>query len=221
MSGLLGGIIGAAGGMSSGAAQGLAGILATKSARNWEEKMRATAYQTTVKDLRKAGLNPALAFSQGPTSSHSVAPTQIPDIGGMAMEGAQMGISSAKQVSSMKDELATIKATREAAETDAETKRLVQEAIAARPRLENNLLEQQILSAQTDRMLKHSQIGETTARMLETDVRRFLGEAQLPGKRAWRMEQEARGFIRGGVSGFDELMRTLKGWNENAARKER
>lgn len=219
MGGLLGGIIGAGGGMASGAAQGLAGILATKAARDWEEKMRASAYQTTVKDMVKAGLNPALAYFGGPTGKGSVPPNPIPDIGGMAIDGFNMGVSGAKSVKAQADELAAIKAGRQAAETDAETKRLVQESLVRRPRLENDLLEQNILGAQTERMLKHAQIGETTARTLQTDVNRFLGEAQLPGMRATNIEKEARGYIRGGMSAFDELMQVLKGWNENAAKR--
>lgn len=37
--------------------------------REWQERMRGTAYQATVKDMKKAGLNPVLAAFNGATSA--------------------------------------------------------------------------------------------------------------------------------------------------------
>lgn len=39
--------------------------------REWQERMRATAYQATVKDMIKAGINPILAAQLGATSAGS------------------------------------------------------------------------------------------------------------------------------------------------------
>ena len=36
--------------------------------REWQEKMRSTGYQTAMADLKAAGLNPMLAYSQGPAA---------------------------------------------------------------------------------------------------------------------------------------------------------
>jgi len=184
MAGAIGAIVGAAGGMSSGAAQGLAGLLATKDARQWERHMRQTAYQDTVRDLYKSGLNPALAYSQGPTGSHAAAPVPIPDIGGMMMEGAEMGMATAKQGKAMADELGTIKAQRESAETNAENLRLMQGEVVQKPRLENDLMRVDFMKRLAEINLMGQQEKESVARTVQTDVNRFLLETELPGARA-------------------------------------
>lgn len=54
--------------------------------RNWQEKMSNTSYQRAVEDMRKAGLNPILAFQNGGASTP----------GGSAgtISGASMGLSN-------------------------------------------------------------------------------------------------------------------------------
>lgn len=54
--------------------------------RNWQEHMSNTAYQRAVEDMRKAGLNPILAYANGGAST--------PGGSGATITGASMGMPS-------------------------------------------------------------------------------------------------------------------------------
>lgn len=55
--------------------------------RQWEEQMQSTAYQRQVADMQKAGINPALAMSNGQPSTPSGASAQAtsPSMSGISM----------------------------------------------------------------------------------------------------------------------------------------
>jgi len=110
------------------AAQGISDIGATTAnavlaaqTRKWMEHMRDTQYQATVKDLRKANLNPSLAFGGGPSvagvGTPPTASVESPDIQG----GFQKYLASSKQSKAMEDELKQIRFGGEKAEADAST----------------------------------------------------------------------------------------------------
>ncbi len=69
--------------------------------REWQEKMSNTAYQRAVEDMRKAGLNPILAYANGGAST--------PGGSGATITGASMGMpsSSALGVSTMNGNVPT------------------------------------------------------------------------------------------------------------------
>lgn len=75
--GIAGGLLGAAGSIFSG-----------KQSADYAEESYKHRYQWMVKDLRKAGLNPMLAVSQGPGSP---AQPNFPNHGEAAVKGAQAG----------------------------------------------------------------------------------------------------------------------------------
>jgi hypothetical protein len=69
--------------------------------RNFQERMSSTSYQRAVEDMKKAGLNPILAFANGGAST--------PGGSGATITGASMGMpsSSARGVSTMNGNVPT------------------------------------------------------------------------------------------------------------------
>lgn len=59
--------------------------------RNWQERMSNTAYQRAVEDMRKAGINPILAYANGGAST--------PGGSGATITGASMGMPSSSALS--------------------------------------------------------------------------------------------------------------------------
>lgn len=90
-----------------GAAAALAGTAGT-AVSNWklqqdaqkhQIKMYRQRYQWTMEDMRTAGLNPLLAYSQGPGSAGSTPLASVPDFGAALSKGLEAGAGAAKKVS--------------------------------------------------------------------------------------------------------------------------
>lgn len=145
---------------------------AASKARNFYERMRATQYQTTVKDMEAAGLNPVLAATGmggagaampaaanvGRTGS-SVAPV---DIAGTM----QRWVSSAKKAKAMNDELETIANVKEKSKWDA---RQSEVAAAYAPMLADSTRDN--IDSQTDRNFRDSMLMDAQKEQTNVNTR--------------------------------------------------
>lgn len=112
--GLVGAVIGsvtsAATGAISGAKQRKFAKKEARKARQWQREMSSTAYQRATADLRKAGLNPLLAYTQGGASTPSGAKADTPSKYGLegVANAAVQGYTAHAQLKSMQEQAKTM-----------------------------------------------------------------------------------------------------------------
>lgn len=163
-----------------------------KKQREFQERMRATQYQTAVEDMRKAGLNPALAYTQGGAGTPSGAMARLDNplanadsaltnavavSTAMAQnrktnaEASQIKLESAARVSQLEAQIAQLKASAEA--TDAQKFKTGAETAFMRQQMEFNA---KTLQNRMDQIMKENNLLDANA--AEARQRKKLGEQE-------------------------------------------
>ncbi|QXP08523.1 MAG: DNA pilot protein [Arizlama microvirus] len=176
--------------------------------RDFQRGMRETQYQTAVGDMRKAGLNPMLAYQQGGAGTPQGSTAQAGGLRPMANE-QQAGITNAMTVAQLKNinaqtEVANKTADKIAAEipmTVANTGRIGQETTNLKTGLEK--LTEEVKNVRMDTLNKEEQVTLTRAQQQLVNVQKELTRGNITYVQAQeavaRVEAELKRYATAGA----------------------
>lgn len=114
-----GAVIGAGAGLLGGAMSNQASARSVGRQLEFQERMSSTSYQRAVEDMRRAGLNPALAYQQGGASSPGGASYTAQNIGESGARAGSAGASASAIDRQTRADVALKEATANKAQAEA------------------------------------------------------------------------------------------------------
>ncbi len=151
---------------------------------NFQERMRSTQYQVAVEDMKKAGLNPMLAYSQGGAGTPSgamgqVSTAKIGNAIGSALAGAQAAAMTAadvdlKEATTTNTSAQTIKTEADTIQTAANIGKILEDTKVSQQTQKNleatlNKILEEILLTKAQTKQTSAQTGKTSAETINIE----------------------------------------------------